>query len=164
MKKFIIATLILFYTLSSQAQMAIGGGIGYNQKVSSVGLTVKGEFNITEQIAITPNVSYFFGSSRFIGYNQSLLGIDVNATYAFNIIEKLKIYPIVGANFSSYKTRDTFLFIADEDVENETAFGANIGAGAQWQFTEKLSVYLEPKYVASNYSQIIVNAGVLLKL
>lgn len=164
MKKIILTTLVLCFTISTYAQMAIGGGIGYNQEVSSIGITVKGEFNITEQIAISPNVSYFFGNSTFLGYNQSLLGIDVNATYAFNIIEKLKVYPIVGANFSSYKTRTSFLFIIDETVENETAFGANIGAGAQWQFTDKLCVYLEPKFVASNYSQVVVNAGVLLKL
>jgi len=164
MKTFLIAITAILLSFNLNAQIAIGGGIGYNQEVSSPGITVKAEFNITDKIAITPNVSYFFGgSTRFIGYNRNVLGIDVNATYAIDIIEKLKVYPVVGANFSSYKTRTTFFFIEDR-VENETAFGANIGAGAQWQFTDKLCVYLEPKYVASNYSQIIVNAGVLLKL
>lgn len=164
MKKFILLAIVFGFTFHTQAQIAIGGGLGFNEKVSSVGLTAKGEFTITDKIAVSPSVSYFFGSTAFLGYNQSILGIDLNATYAFDIMDKLKVYPVVGANFSSYKTGGSFLF--DEDVTGvkANAFGANIGAGAQWQFTDALSVYLEPKFVASNYSQIVVNAGVLLKL
>ncbi|AEH01509.1 outer membrane beta-barrel protein [Lacinutrix sp. 5H-3-7-4] len=164
MKTIFISIITILLSINLYSQIAVGGGIGYNEKVSSVGITIKGEFNITNEIAVSPNISYFFGNSTFLGYNQNLLGIDVNATYTINIIDKLKVYPVVGINFSSYKTQTSFYFIENETIENDTAIGANIGAGAQWQFTNMLSVYLEPKYIASNYSQIVVNAGVLLKL
>lgn len=164
MKKIITTILIMGFTLSIQAQITVGGGLGFNQKVSSVGITAKGEFSITDKIAISPNVSYFFGSAAFVGFNQSVLGIDVNGTYSFDIIDNLKVYPIVGLNYSSYKTGGTYLFVDEQFGVKSNAFGANIGAGAQWQFTDTLSVYLEPKFVASNYSQVIVNVGILLKL
>ncbi len=164
MKKIILVAMVLGFTINSQAQIAVGGGLGFNEKVSSIGLTAKGEYTVTDKIAISPSVSYFFGSAAFLGYNQSILGVDINATYAFDIIDKLKVYPVVGVNFSSYKTGGS-LFLDDDVVGvKANAFGANIGAGAQWQFTDALSVYLEPKFVASNYSQIVVNVGVLLKL
>ncbi|MBU2939422.1 porin family protein [Lacinutrix sp. C3R15] len=162
----IVAMLFMFAT-PTIAQTAVGGGLGYNEKISGPGITLKGVFNITDNIAISPSASYFFGSEVF-GYNRNLLAGDINAHYYFNIIEsKLNVYPVVGANFSSYKTGNSYYDIYyDYETEEITdnAFGANIGAGATWAFTEKLKVYLEPKYVVSDFSQVVINAGVLLNL
>jgi opacity protein-like surface antigen len=166
MKKNVFIILVLGITSYSQAQIAVGGGLGFNERVSSVGLTVKEEIGITDEIAITPNISYFFGSGSLVGFSQNLFAVDVNATYAFDIIENLKVYPLVGLNYSRYRIgTSSFLFDDVQDVGvSNGALGANIGAGAQWQFTDSLSVYFEPKFVASNYSQVVVNAGVLFKL
>jgi len=148
MRKFAFIILVLGITFQTQAQIAVGGGLGFNERVNSVGLTVKGEIGITDEIAVTPNISYFFGSG------------------SFDIIEKLTVYPLVGLDYSRYRIgTSSFLFDDVQDVGvSNGALGANIGAGAQWQFTDNLSVYFEPKFVASNYSQVVVNAGVLFKL
>lgn len=162
----IVAILFLFAT-PTKAQTAVGGGLGYNEKISGPGVTLKAVFNITDNIAISPSASYFFGSQLY-GYQRNLLAGDLNAHYYFNIIEsKLNVYPVVGANFSSYKTGNSYYDVYyDYETEKITdnAFGANIGAGATWNFSEKLKVYLEPKYVVSDFSQVVINAGVLLNL
>jgi opacity protein-like surface antigen len=165
MKKISLVAAVLFFAISAQAQLSVGGGLGFNEKVSSVGITAKGWFDLTDKIAITPNVSYFFGSGTIVGYNQNLLAVDVNGTYAFDIMDKLIVYPVAGLNFSSYKTGGSGL-IFNDDIPgvSASAFGVNIGAGAQYQFTDSLSAYFEPKFVASNYSQIVVNVGVLFHL
>lgn len=163
MKKISLVAVVLFFAISAKAQLSLGGGLGFNEKVSSVGITAKGWYDLTDKIAITPNVSYYFGSGAILGYSQNILAVDVNGTYSFDIIDKLKVYPMVGLNFSSYKVGGSFLF--DEEIGvSSSAFGVNIGAGAQYQFTDNLSAYFEPKFVASNYSQIVVNVGVLFQL
>jgi len=166
MKIFLSFILLIGLTTQVQSQIAVGGGLGFNEEINSVGLTVKGEFGITDKIAIVPSMSYFFGSTAIVGFNQNIFALDVNATYSFDIIEKLKVYPVVGLDYSRYKigTSSTLFGLEDEIGVSDSAFGVNIGAGAQWQFTDRLSVYFEPKFVASNFSQIVVNAGVLFKL
>ncbi|HLV14143.1 MAG TPA: outer membrane beta-barrel protein [Xanthomarina sp.] len=163
---FFALALLFFIAPQIQAQISIGGGLGYNEKISGPGITGKAEFNITEEIAISPGITYFFGSSLY-GFNRNLLAVDANAHYFFEIIEsKLKIYPLVGVNYSSYKSGSSTYYgyyYGTSKVSN-SAFGANIGAGARWAFSDKLSVYLEPKYVASDYGQVVINAGVLYQL
>ncbi|QRM90992.1 outer membrane beta-barrel protein [Lacinutrix sp. WUR7] len=160
-------TLFFLFATQIQAQISIGGGLGYNEKISGPGFTLKGVFTITDNIAISPSASYFFGNQVY-GYKRSLLAGDVNAHYYFNILEnKLKVYPVAGINFSSYKTGNSYyndLFDYETKQVTDNALGANIGAGATYQFTEKLKVYLEPKFVISDYSQVVINAGVLLNL
>ncbi len=160
-------SLIFLFATQIQAQISLGGGLGYNEKISGPGITLKGVFTITDNIAISPSASYFFGNQVY-GYKRSLFAGDVNAHYYFNIIEnKLKVYPVAGVNFSSYKTGNSYyddLFDYETKQVTDSALGANIGAGATYQFTEKLKVYLEPKFVVSDYSQVVINAGVLLNL
>ena len=164
-KTFLFYASIFLFGLQTQAQISIGGGLAYNEKVSGPGVTLKAEFNITDNIAISPGGTYFFGNSLY-GYNQNILAVDVNAHYFFNLIEnKLKIYPLLGANYSNYKTGASYYGYYYNTYEvSDSAFGVNIGAGGRWAFSEKLSVYLEPKYVVSDYEQIVINAGVLLKI
>ncbi|WP_452231611.1 outer membrane beta-barrel protein [Lacinutrix sp. MEBiC02595] len=165
-KLFLFATITFLFATQMQAQISIGGGLAYNEKISAPGITLKGVFTITDNIAISPSASYFFGNQLY-GYKRSILAVDVNAHYYFDIIEsKLKVYPIAGVNFSSYKTGGyNNAFFTDNTYQvKDNAFGGNIGAGATYQFTEKLKVYLEPKFVVSDYSQVVINAGVLLNL
>jgi hypothetical protein len=166
-KKIILLAIVFLFTSQIEAQTSVGGGLGYNQKIAGPGITLKGVFQITDKIAISPSASYFFGNSLF-GYKRSVIAGDVNAHYYFNIIEsKLKVYPVAGLNFSSYKTGNSYsngLFGINTEQVTDNAFGANIGAGATWAFSKKLRVYLEPKYIVSNYRQVVINAGVLLKL
>lgn len=155
---------IFLFTTQIQAQISLGGGLGYNEKIAGPGITLKGVLDITDNIAIAPSASYFFGSSLF-GYNRSVIAGDVNAHYYFNIIEdKLKVYAVAGVNFSRYKTGISDILGSNSRNITASAIGVNIGAGATYKFSDTLKVYLEPKFIASNYSQIVVNAGVLLSL
>ncbi len=157
--------IIMLLGLQMQAQIAIGGGLGYNEKISGPGITAKAEFNITDEITVSPGITYFFGNNLY-GFNQNTLAVDANAHYFFPILEnKLKIYPLLGVNYSNYKSGASYYSYYYETYEvSDSAFGVNIGAGGRWQFSEKLSVYLEPKYVVSDYEQVIVNAGILFQL
>ena len=84
----LLFTLSILFAIQIQAQISVGGGLGYNQKIAGPGLTLKGVLGITDNIAISPSASYFFGSSLY-GYNRSVIAVDVNAHYYFDIIDYL---------------------------------------------------------------------------
>ncbi len=161
-KNILVFALLLLFSLPIQSQISIGGGLAYNRKIAGTGVTLKAEFNITNEIAVSPSASYFFGR-RIGSYRSSAIAADCNAHYFFDVIEsKLKIYPVLGVNYTSYKSAITFFSVYNEISDN--AIGGNLGAGARWAFSEKLSAYLEPKYIIGDYNQVVINAGVLLKL
>ena len=162
-KKNILAfTLMLLFSIPMQSQISVGGGLGYNRKIAGPGVTLKAEFHITKEIAVSPDASYFFGR-RIGSYRSSAFAVNCNAHYFFDVIDsKLKIYPLLGLNYTTYKSAITFFSVYNE--VNDNAIGGNLGAGARWAFSEKLSAYLEPKYIIGDYNQVVINAGVLLKL
>ena len=160
-KKLLLFTLICLFSIPIQSQISVGGGLAYNRKIAGPGVTLKAEFNITKEIAVSPSASYFFGR-RIGSYRSSAIAVDCNAHYFFDVIDKLKVYPILGVNYTSYKSAITFFSVYNEVSDN--AIGGNLGAGARWAFSEKLSAYLEPKYIIGDYNQVVINAGVLLKL
>lgn len=108
--------------------------------------------------------------------------INVNLHYVFSITDKFKVYPLAGVTFTNWsgsssddddddenwaKTRAW-----DEDDEDGyeggssslSRFGLNIGAGLQYDLTDKLSINLEGKYqIISDFDQPIFSVGLAYK-
>lgn len=63
MKKIIIAacmTLLSFSSVFAQkGKQAIGGNLSYGTEIESIGLGLKYQYNITDQIRIEPSMNYF---------------------------------------------------------------------------------------------------------
>ena len=156
---FVIALIGGITTMN--AQLSIGGGIGYNEKISGPGLVVKAEYGIVKDISISPSLSYFTGSKLY-GYKRNLFAVDVNGHYKIEIItDKLHAYPLVGLNYSSYATGGYYSHYFNDGKIKSNSLGLNIGGGGRWKFTDKLSAFAELKYVASNYGQVVLAAGIL---
>jgi len=147
----------------SYAQISVGGGIGYNDGVSAPGLVLKAEFNLMDNIDVSPSFSYFSGS-KVSGYKNNLVAIDVNGHYKIDLSDDLVVYPLGGLNYSSYENG----FRQDNDlnirVNDGNALGLNVGGGGQWVFSDSLRAFAEIKYTISNFSQVVFGGGVLLQL
>lgn len=167
-KKIVIAIALIGSVTSINAQFSIGGGLGYNDKINAPGVVVKAEVEIMEDISISPSISYFSGSEARLsgsGYKNNLLAIDVNGQYAIEIMmDELNVYPLAGLNYSSYKNGG-FIFEDEGIRQNEgNALGLNIGGGGRWSFSDQLSAFAELKYTISDFSQVVVTAGILFEL
>ncbi|MET2986312.1 outer membrane beta-barrel protein [Aureibaculum conchae] len=167
-KKLVFAIVLIASASSINAQFAIGGGLGYNDKINAPGLVVKAEFEIMENIAISPSVSYFSGSeARLVDntYKNNLFAVDVNGHYKIEVMmDELDVYPLAGLNYSSYKNGG-FRFGDDGIRQNEgNALGLNLGGGGRWSFSDNLSAFAEVKYTISDFSQVVIAAGVLFEL
>ncbi|MBJ2173988.1 outer membrane beta-barrel protein [Aureibaculum sp. A20] len=168
--KKLVLTIALIGSISSvSAQFSVGGGLGYNDKINAPGLVVKAEVEIMENIAISPSISYFSGSAaRLSGsdYKNNLFAVDVNGHYKIEIMmDELDVYPLAGLNYSSYKNGANVYF--DESGFSQStgnALGLNIGGGGRWSFSDQLSVFAELKYTISDFSQVVLGAGILYEL
>ena len=62
MKKIIIAacmTLLGLVLFCTKGKQAIGGNLSYGTEIESVGIGLKYQYNITDQIRIEPSMNYF---------------------------------------------------------------------------------------------------------
>ncbi|MCV6631523.1 MAG: porin family protein [Flavobacteriaceae bacterium] len=161
-KKLIFTVLFCFTFATASAQFLLGGGLGYHGNVAGAGVLAKAEFEIMEDIAISPSVSYFFGD-KIYGFNTSLFGVDVNGHYYFHFVENLVAYPLAGVNFSSFKV--PFSTILGSGSVSENVLGLNIGAGGRYQFTDNLAAFAELRFIVNGvYRDFAPTAGVLIQL
>ncbi|QCX40796.1 porin family protein [Aureibaculum algae] len=162
-KKLVLTLALIGGIGSMSAQVAIGGGVGYNERVSGPGVVVKAEIDVMDNISISPSVSYFAGS-KIYGYSRNLFAVDANGHYKIEVMmDELDVYPLAGLNYSSYSYGD--YRYGDESINeykvSGNSLGLNIGGGGRWKFADQLSVFAELKYVVSNYSHAVFAGGVL---
>ena len=82
MKKIIIAacmTLLSFSSVFAQkGKQAIGGNLSYGTEIESIGLGLKYQYNITDQIRIEPSMNYFFKND---GLKHCLTSMQISTTF-----------------------------------------------------------------------------------
>ena len=82
MKKIIIAACMALLGCGSvfaqQGKQAIGGNLSYGTEIESVGIGLKYQYNITDQIRIEPSMNYFFKNDGL-----SMFDINANIHYLF---------------------------------------------------------------------------------
>ncbi|MEN8249214.1 MAG: porin family protein [Bacteroidota bacterium] len=175
MKKITFLLIALFLVVSYvnvKAQEAgqirgIGGlalgtkaGIDASGSKMGVGITLGADYFVTDKIAVTPSLTYFFKSSYeeevpFLGLismgTQSTV-IDVDGKYFF-YNDAFKAYGLFGLT----------LGIASVEVMGESdsgsEFGVNIGGGADYYINDKTFINAQLKY-NTPFDQIAINIGV----
>ena len=177
----LVIALVMVAFGSAKAQeagdMAVGGNLGIStgSSVTSFGVGGKFQYGITKDIRGEGSFSYFLGDFKY-------WDLSVNAHYLIGIpsVEKLKVYPLAGLSLVGtggggdgdgvyYGSGwDDPNLIYDEDGVSGgsgTSFGFNIGAGGQYQLTDKLYLQGELKYRIgeTGFSKFMVVAGVAYK-
>lgn len=71
-------TFRLWFCFAQQGKQAIGGNLSYGTEIESVGIGLKYQYNITDQIRIEPSMNYFFKNDGL-----SMFDINANIHYLF---------------------------------------------------------------------------------
>lgn len=157
MKKIILAFVITFgISQFAQAQFDLGAGVAL---WGDAGIEVKANFDITEQISISPSVDYFF--EDYPGASVTSLIFNVDGHYNFEVGEGFVAYPILGVNYWNYSISfddplfDDFGGVSGGDV------GLNAGGGATYAISDSMKLYAEVKFMRS---QAGISAGILFGL
>ncbi len=160
MKKLLVIALmaVIGFSVNAQSQkgdmaagvnLSLGTGSGF----TNFGIGAEFQWNITDAIRLEPSVNYFL-ESDFV----SMWDINVDAQYVFDVANKLEVYPFVGLTVLGAKA-DVWGYSA-----SSTNFGANIGAGTQYWFTDKIAASLEVKYqLVSDFDRVVLSLGAAYK-
>lgn len=150
------------YYQNTAAQVSIGGGLAYGNKINAPGVHINAQLFIMESIAIVPGFTYYFPSTlRFVtGYKRKWYegSVELNYYPKLEILKgKLKPYAVGGGNYSIISYPEVY------NVDNKkSSFGINLGAGAQYDFGKSVIPFLQFKHTIGldTYSQTQIAVGV----
>lgn len=148
----------------SKGDMAVGLNLGVAPllekgiSITNFGIGAKFQYNVTNPIRLEADVDYWF-KDKGLG----IFDISANAHYLFHIGNKLSVYPLIGigyANVSGAVTWDYDLDGDDDWSSSMSRFLFNVGAGAEYNITRKISAGLEIKYqYMKNFSRLPITIG-----
>lgn len=153
------------FAMAQKGEMAGGIQLNYGTQ-GGVGVGAKFQYGITNAIRIEPSVNYYLGGST----SEGIIDATVNAHYLFGVAPKINVYPLIGLGFASCKSKTTSIDYNDSGAESqdetvrEGLFAVNIGAGGEYQLTEKWVLDVEMKYqIISGFGQFVIGAGIAYK-
>jgi outer membrane protein X len=171
MKKLSVCLLLMAVMslngFAQKGEKAIGVNVGYGSEIESIGIGVRFNYGITDQIRLSPSFNYFFEH-----YGLSEWEINADVHYVFSVASKLSVYPLAGITFTRWTVDvgDLFEDLGGYglDVGNTSSsvsrFGVNLGAGIGYDLTGHLSVGFEAKYtLIADFDQFVPSINVAYK-
>lgn len=151
MKKLFLSMCLALFSMSVFAQekgdVFAGAQVSYGFDMKKPALGVKGLYHLTDQFRVDAGVDFWLEEhTPFV--------FSVNAHYLIDIAENFKVYPIVGVGY--YDTT--------KNIFKHGNVLVNLGAGAQYNISEKIGIYAEPKYmIVKDAGQFYFSLGALYK-
>jgi len=157
-KLFLSAILALSGIVSAVASDmgSLGVNFLYGSKFDQVGLGVSYKVNLTNNFRIAPELQYFFSSKNIKAWDA-----NANIEYVSTLFDDLKFYPLVGFTYSHWTATYHNVGGFDKGVNTCDRFGANIGAGIEYNFTNQLAGVVELRgQLVKDLSQCVLVMGV----
>ena len=186
MKKVFVTICVALMGLGAFAQekgdMAAGLNLGVapslesGVSVTNLGIGAKFQYNVTNPIRVEADLDYWLKNKGL-----DFFDISVNAHYLFHFSEKLTAYPLVGIGYGrcggggdmkgALDDLKDFLgqhggYDYDDEIDGGSAskFLFNVGVGAEYALTPKISVGAELKYqYIKDFSRLPITIGVAYK-
>lgn len=194
MKKYLLTICLALAGLSSFAQekgdMSVGVNLGVapciesGASLTNFGIGAKFRYHVTSPIRVEADLDYWLKSKEC-----DVLDFSVNAHYLFKVTDKINVYPVVGlgyarvGSFISYDDNFDDYDFPDygrssnnpwEDMEDYMDGSSssslnrmliNVGVGADYSLTDKISVGAEIKFqYIKDFNRIPFKVGVTYKL
>ena len=155
MKKLIVLFSMMFFIMGSafaqQGIQAAGVHLAYGTEIESLGIGVKYQYNITNNIRLEPSMNYFFEND---GVDQ--FDLNANVHYLLPMASNVRVYPFAGLTFARWDFGTHHY-----DGGDVTRLGVNVGGGAEFDLTNKFMLNVELKYqFVSDLDQAIFNVGI----
>lgn len=157
----------------SKGDMAVGVQFGVAPCLetggpTNMGIGAKFQYNVTDPIRLEADVDYWFKAS-----GCDLFDISANFQYLFKVSDKFLVYPVVGVGYASLggtavlEGYDRYNNLVNEVVTGSASVSrviANVGVGAEYAVSSKISVGAEIKYqYVKDFQRLPINIGVTYK-
>ena len=182
MKKFLLTICLALAGLSSFAQekgdMSVGVNLGVAPCIESgvsltnLGIGAKFRYHVTSPIRVEADLDYWLKSKEC-----DVLDFSVNAHYLFKVTDKINVYPVVGLGYARIGGAIGYDSVSPnyersssnpgDDNSSSIALNRmfiNVGVGADYALTDKISVGAEIKYqYIKDFNRLPINIGVTYK-
>lgn len=169
-KTLLCAVALIFGTTAAHAQLedaqnSIGVNFGYaigSNDFNNFGIGLKYNHHLSDALRLEFSGMYYFPSDnsddvlKFADLdemksykNASWIDASLNGQYLFEVGENMYFYPIFGLTTMIGHTDFKYELAdgkKDKQKDNHFRFGANLGAGFQYNITDDFGVTLEAKY------------------
>lgn len=147
---------------TQQGQWRLGGGLVFGTEIESLGLQFRGDYAITDQFLIAPDIVYFFPDSDF-GIDFNWFDINLNANYLFEVSNPDVVpYALAGVNIAIVSFDLNEIMIPGLTDDTETEVGFNIGGGVDF-LVGFVTVFGEMRYALGN-DQLVIGGGAKIPL
>lgn len=160
MKKIVLLAALAMSTVAfaQKGTKSVGAQLVYGTEIENVGIGIKGNYAYTDNIRFAADINKYFKK-----HNWSMWDMNANVQYAINLGDKFKVYPFIGLAWTNWvitfeKEKSGKIYVEDE---RKVRFGANFGAGVEFNLTPNAFVSLEAKHqVVSTYDQTVYALGI----
>ena len=171
MKKLFLTLCIALFSVGAFAQeqgdMAVGGSLNFNTKSSMFGIGARYQYFFIDKLRGDGEFVYYFKKD-----GVSAFTILASANYLFNVADKLNVYPIAGLGIahSSASSDDYTVSYGGQTVHfssdgaSSTDFVGQFGAGAQYDFSDKVAGNFDAKLQFGSGTAFVIAAGIIYKL
>ncbi len=156
-KAFIVLAVVLaFSTTESKAQMSAGGGLVYGTSINTIGISINGKYEFTEDWSADPAFTYFIPKN---GLTWMVLDLDVNYQITeFDGVGGLYGIGGLGMTFSHFNWGDEYASIMGSTSTTATTVGLNLGAGLNIPLSDNMAIAPELKFTIANGSYFRIGA------
>ena len=170
MKKLFLTLCIALFSVGAFAQekgdMAVGGSLNFNTKASMFGIGARYQYFFIDKLRGDGEFAYYFKKD-----GVSMFTILASANYLFNVADKVNVYPIAGLGIahSSASSDDYTVSYGGQTVHvssdgaSSTDFIGQIGAGGQYDFSDKVAGNFDAKLQFGHGTAFVLAAGIIYK-
>ncbi|MCC8019261.1 MAG: porin family protein [Rikenellaceae bacterium] len=136
---------------SLKGGMALGASLNYGTDIKSLGIGIRYDYMISNSFRLTPNATFWIKNDDLSSWD-----INVDIQYLIPLAERFKIYPLAGFTVSHWKYDGN----DNHDKWNDTYFGANLGAGIEYDVAPNWLVNFDLKYrIIKDHGQLVLGLG-----
>lgn len=158
MKKLIIcgcfALGMIFFSNSialAQSNFKAGGGLAYGTDIEAIGIQAGAVYGFDEDFRGAADIIIFFPEDQN-NTDHSFWTVNANVHYLLITEDASAVYGLGGINYATQN------FSNGTSVTNSEV-GLNLGGGAEFGVDFGV-IYLEAKYVISDFDQLVLSGGV----
>ena len=138
-----------------QGETAVGANLVYGSEIESMGLGARFQYGVTDQLRAEVGLNYFFEHNHLSGWD-----VNINAHYLVGLMnDQLYIYPLAGVNYTMVDYK------GEQDMKGEeNHIGLNVGAGIEYELSERFGVNLEYRHtIIRKVDQGVIGLGLNYK-
>lgn len=167
MKKLLFAlvavSMMAFTSLSTKADMKVGGGVGYGTGISEIAVQLGAIFDSSLPVDIAPDFKYFFIASEATNVSITAWELNANAHYTFHEENDLRVFGIGGLSYANYsydysgpgsEILNTF------GGSSYGRVGLNLGAGADFDL-KGFHLIPELKFTVGGNEQLFIGVSAM---